>query len=89
MCDKLEITHEGTRQIRQTKADMLTYEYELFHMKEDEKIDEMFERLSIIVNNLDVLGKTLTDEELVRKVLRSLTRPWLSKISAIQEGRDI
>ena len=68
---------------------MLTHEYELFHMKEDEKIDEMFERLSIIVNNLDILGKNLTDEEFVRKVLRSLTRPWLSKISAIQEGREI
>ena len=53
---------------------MLTHEYVLFHMKEDEKIDEIFARLSIIVNNLDVLGKTLTDEELVRKVLRSLTR---------------
>ena len=25
----------------------------------------------------------------MRKVLRSLTRPWLSKISAIQKGRDI
>ena len=68
---------------------MFTNKYELFHMKEDEKIDEMFERLLIIVNNLDVLGKTLTDEELVRKVLRSPTRPWLSKILAIQEGRDI
>ena len=68
---------------------MLTHEYELSHIKEDEKIDQMFERLSVIVNNLDVLGKSLTDEELMRKVLRSLTRPWLSKIPAIQEGRDI
>ena len=33
MWDKLEITHEGTWQIRQIKADMLTHEYELFHMK--------------------------------------------------------
>ena len=77
------------KQIRQTKANMLTHEYELFHMREDEKFDEMFERLSVIVNNLDVLGKTLTDEEFVTKVLRSLIRPWLSKIFAIQEGRDI
>ena len=68
---------------------MLTHEYELFHMKKDEKIDEMFERLSLIINNLDVLVKSLINEELVRKVLRSLTRPWLSKISTIQEGRDI
>ena len=62
---------------------MLTHEYELFHMKEDEKIDEMFERLSVIVNNLDVLSKTLTNEELVRKFLRNLTKTCLSKISAI------
>ena len=68
---------------------MISHKYELFHIKKYEKIDEMFERLSVIVNNLDVLGKTLTYEELVRKVLQSLTRPWLSKISAIQEGRDI
>ena len=38
-------------------------------MKEDEKIDEMFERFSVIVNNLDVLGKTLIIEELVIKFL--------------------
>ena len=29
MWDKLEITHGGMRQIRQTKVDMLTQEYEL------------------------------------------------------------
>ena len=68
---------------------MLTHEYELFHMKEDENIDEMFEGLSVIVNNLDILGKSYTNEELVRKVLRNLTKPWLSKILAIQERRDI
>ena len=55
MWDKLQITHEGTKQVRQTKANMLIHEYELFHMKEDENIDEMFKRLSVIVNNLDVL----------------------------------
>ena len=46
-------------------------------------------RLFVIVNNLGLLGKSYTDEKLVRKVLRSLTKPWLSKISAIQEGHDI
>ena len=64
---KLEITHEGTEQIKQTKVDMLTHEYELFHMKEDEKIDEIFERLSIVVDNIDILGKTLTNERTSKK----------------------
>ena len=39
MWDKLKLTHEGTKQVRQTKVDMLIHEYELFHMKEDEEID--------------------------------------------------
>ena len=87
--DKLQLTHEGTKQIKQTKTDMLMREYELFCMKDDENIDEMFERFAVIINNLDMMGKSFEDEELVRKILRSLTNPWLSKTTAIQEGRDI
>ena len=69
--------------MRQTKADMLTHEYELFHMKENEKIYEIFERLFVIVNNLNVIGKSYSNKDLVRKVLRRLTKSWLSKISGI------
>ncbi|VFQ69328.1 unnamed protein product [Cuscuta campestris] len=64
MWDKLEITYEGTNQIREAKIDFLTHEYELFLMKENEKIDEMFERFSKIVNDLHALKKTYTDKEL-------------------------
>ncbi|VFQ71234.1 unnamed protein product [Cuscuta campestris] len=53
---------------------------------ENEKIDEMFERFSKIVNDLHALKKTYTDKELVRKILRSLTPEWRSKADAIQES---
>uniref|UniRef100_A0A1S3Y8Y9 CCHC-type domain-containing protein n=1 Tax=Nicotiana tabacum TaxID=4097 RepID=A0A1S3Y8Y9_TOBAC len=84
--DKLEITYEGTDQVREAKVDFLTHAYELFHMKEGEKVDEMFERFSNIVNDLHALKKTFTDRELVRKILRSLTPAWRSKADAIQES---
>ncbi|VFQ79166.1 unnamed protein product [Cuscuta campestris] len=48
----------------------------------------MFERFSNIINPLNLLGKTYTDRELVRKVLRSLSLKWRSKVDAIEEGRD-
>ncbi|VFQ66028.1 unnamed protein product [Cuscuta campestris] len=89
MWDKLEITYEGTDQVREAKIDFLTHEYELFRMKENEKIDEMFERFSKIVNDLHALKKTYTDKELVRKILRSLTPEWRSKADAIQESIGI
>ncbi|VFQ89822.1 unnamed protein product, partial [Cuscuta campestris] len=89
MWDKLEITYEGTDQVREAKIDFLTHEYELFRMKENEKIDEMFERFSKIVNDLHALKKTYTDKEFVRKILRSLTPKWRSKADAIQESIGI
>ncbi|VFR03160.1 unnamed protein product [Cuscuta campestris] len=87
MWEKLEITYEGTTQVREAKIDQLTHEYELFSMKENEKVEEMFERFSNIINPLNLLGKVYTDRELVRKVLRSLSPKWRSKADAIEEAR--
>ncbi|VFR02648.1 unnamed protein product [Cuscuta campestris] len=85
MWDKLEVTYEGTNQVREAKIDFLTQEYEMFRMKEDENIDDMFDRFSKIVNDLHALKKTYTDTDLVRKVLRSLTSEWRSKADVIYE----
>ncbi|VFQ94254.1 unnamed protein product [Cuscuta campestris] len=58
----------------------------MFRMKEHEKIDDMFDRFSKIVNDLHALKKTYTDRDLVRKILRSLTSEWRSKADAIYES---
>ncbi|VFQ98497.1 unnamed protein product [Cuscuta campestris] len=72
--EKLEDTYEGTTQVRKAKINHLTHEYELFSMKENEKIEEMFERFSNIINPLNLLGKTYTDRELVRKVVEERSK---------------
>ncbi|VFQ83546.1 unnamed protein product [Cuscuta campestris] len=41
MWDKLEVTYDGTDQVREAKIDFLTQEYGMFRMKEHEKIDDM------------------------------------------------
>ncbi|VFQ88315.1 unnamed protein product [Cuscuta campestris] len=86
MWDKLEVTYEGTDQVREAKIDFLTQEYEMFRMKEGEKIDDMFDRFSKIINDLHALKKTYTNKFLVRKILRSLTPKWRSKADAIYES---
>ena len=48
----------------------------------------MFERFSKIINNVDSLGKPYQEGDIVRKVLRSLTPEWKSKMNAIQEAHD-
>ncbi|VFQ82901.1 unnamed protein product [Cuscuta campestris] len=86
MWDKLEVTYEGTDQVQEAKIDFLTHEYEMFRMKEGEKIDDMFDRFSKIINDLHALKKTYANKDLVRKILRSLTPEWRSKADAIYES---
>ncbi|VFQ90762.1 unnamed protein product [Cuscuta campestris] len=84
--DKLEVTYEGTDQVREAKIDFRTQEYEMFRMKEGEKIDDMFDRFSKIINDLHALKKTYANKDLVRKILLSLTPEWRSKADAIYES---
>ena len=62
---------------------MLEHEYELFTMKEEDNSDEMFKRFLNIVNTHDALVKVSTDRELVRKILRGLTKEWQSIVATI------
>lgn len=86
--DKLCVTYEGTSHVKQSKINRLLHEYEIFKMKEEEKIEDMFERYSKIINGLNLLGRKLSEKEVIAKVLRSLTPKWNSKVSAVEEGRN-
>ena len=50
--DRLEVTHEGTNQVKETKINMLVHKYELFMMESNETITDMFTRFTDIINNL-------------------------------------
>ena len=63
ICRLLEITHEGTNQVKESKINILAHYYELFFMKDLESIVEMFSRFMGIVNELQALGKTYTEVE--------------------------
>ncbi|GAV64406.1 UBN2 domain-containing protein, partial [Cephalotus follicularis] len=74
MWDLLEITYEGTNQVKESKISMLVHEYELFVMHENECISDMFSRFTTIINSLKNLGKLYSNQELVRKILRCLSK---------------
>ncbi|XP_077215726.1 uncharacterized protein LOC143850352 [Tasmannia lanceolata] len=63
----LETTHEGTTQVKKSRVNMLISDFEAFEMHEGESISDMFTRFTNIVNELNVLGKTYTNYELVQK----------------------
>ena len=87
--DKLEVTHEGTNQVKESRINMLVHDYEMFNMEIDESIPSMFTRFTNIINALKSLGKSYTNGEMVRKILRSLPKGWQPKVTAIQEAKDL
>ncbi|XP_057993113.1 uncharacterized protein LOC110636475 [Hevea brasiliensis] len=86
--DKLEVTYEETNQVKESKANRLVREYELFKMKPGETISEMSSRFTDLVNVLKALEKEFTEEELVKKVLRSLPKSWETKVTMIFDTKD-
>ena len=60
-----------------------------FFMKNNETVVEMITRFTKIVNGLEALGKTYKESENVMKILRSLPSKWHTKVTAIQEAKDL
>ena len=58
-------------------------------MEEDESFDEFYAKLKDIVNLAFNLGKTNPEPNIVRKVLRFLSKRFHAKIMAIKESKDI
>ncbi|XP_075109315.1 uncharacterized protein LOC142181081 [Nicotiana tabacum] len=87
--EALQMAHEGTTQVTQSKIDMLTTEYELFRMNYDESIQDKHTRFTFIINELHLLGETITRNKLVRKILSILPSSWESKVNTITETKDL
>ena len=52
-------------------------------------IKMMYTRFGEIINPMKNLAVKLKEEQLVRKILRSLTSDWSPKTTAIQEAKDL
>ena len=70
----LEVTHEGTSWVKESKFNILVHSYELFRMKPSESIGDMYTRFTDVINGLKAYGKCFSNFELVTKILRSLPK---------------
>ncbi|KAH9671168.1 hypothetical protein KPL70_017253 [Citrus sinensis] len=59
--------------------------YEGTHQVKESKIS----RFTDIVNTLGALGKTFSNSEKVKKIIRSLPKEWRQKRTAIEEAKDL
>ncbi|XP_057971446.1 uncharacterized protein LOC131160121 [Malania oleifera] len=89
MWEKLQVTYEGTSQVKKSKIYMLVKEYEMFKMKESDSITFMFTQFTHIKNGFKALGREYSMEDNVQKVLRLLPESWHAKSTVIEEAKDL
>ena len=61
----------------------------MFQMESYESVHDMYKRFTDIVNSLKALGKTFTNCEKVKKIIRSLPKEWRPKGMAIEEAKNL
>jgi len=81
--------YEGSKKVREAKVLMLVHQYELFKMKDDENIEEMYSRFQTLVSRLQILKKSYVASDHVSKILRSMPARWRPKVTAIEKARDL
>jgi len=89
MWEILEVTHEGTDDVKRARKHALIQEYELFRMQPEETIVDVQKRFTYIVNHLTYLGKVFDKEKLNIKIPKCLDRSWQPKVIAIIKSRDL
>ena len=85
----LETTYEGTKVVKTVKLQRFTSSFEEIRMEEDETYDEFYAKLKDIVNSTFILGECIAESKIVRKILRSLPERFHTKITTIEEAKDI
>jgi len=86
--DILKTAHEGTIKIKISKIQLLTTKFESLNMKEDETIRDYYMNVLDIANSFDSLGEKMSNEKLIRKILRSLPKRFDMKVTTIEEAQD-
>ena len=87
--DKFKEMYLGSGRTRQIQILNLKRKFEVLRMKDNESIKEYVDRLMEVVNKIWLLGEDLTDQRVVEKVLVSLPERFESKISSLEDSKDL
>ena len=85
----LETTYEGTKAVKIVKLQRLISSVKEIRMEEDKTFDEFYAKLKDIVNSAFNLEESIAESKTVRKILKSLPERFYTKITAIEEVKDI
>lgn len=87
--DHLETLNEGDSIVKIAKLESFRVRYENLKMEEDERISAFMKRVNEIVLGIKCCGGTLSEDEIVSKVLRGFPPAYKMKVTTINELRTM
>lgn len=87
--DILQQSYEGAAKVKQVKLHSLRRQFELMCMKDQETISEYFNRMQVLVNSMKACQDVISNQQIVEKILRTLTPKFDYIIVAIEESKDV
>jgi hypothetical protein len=87
--DILKSSYQGNDRVKKVKMQTLWTQFETIRMTESETMDQFMTRAMGIVNQIRLIGETITDQRIVEKILRSLPKKFEMVVTAILESKDL
>ncbi|KAK0594644.1 hypothetical protein LWI29_024682 [Acer saccharum] len=84
--DILEVAHEGTEVVKDSKLQVFQTRFETIMMEEYEHFNDFQVRLMDIVNQSHQLGDPYSDRRIKQKIMRSLPERFEPKVTALEEN---
>ncbi|RDY01334.1 hypothetical protein CR513_15348, partial [Mucuna pruriens] len=81
--DILNKSYGGANKIKKVKLQSFCRQYELLSMNDQESIEDYFTRIQMLVNSMKACGEKLLDQQIVNKILRTLTPPPLPNLTTL------
>src|SRR5437763_390247 len=86
----LELIHEGSKSVRNDRYDGLIKKFNNFVMNCNERVNDMYSRLNVLVEEIKALNvKKIMDEYVVRKIISILPRSEYQIITTLLRQEDI
>ncbi|GKE33522.1 putative ribonuclease H-like domain-containing protein [Tanacetum coccineum] len=76
LMEAVEKRFGGNAATKKTQRNLLKQQYENFTAPSSEMLDQTFDRLQKLVSQLELLGETISQEDVNQKLLRSLSSEW-------------
>lgn len=89
MWDMITLIYGGDQHVQKDKVDSLREKYDEMRMKDEENITQYSSRIKEVVSAIRGAGGSLTNEEVVSKILRTLSSKYAIRVSTIWELRSI